>query len=441
MSSVHSMGRGDFIRPVADETDADFGTAFVERNACITHTFGARRSRHALAGPLGGSRWHQYQQAVSLRHVAPRRTLAVLYGFSEYTLHQFQLLTMRAAETVAERKSLQQRCTQHHGLGLLVPFSFNNVYHAIFHAVPTLEWARERGYSEDVLQTATFIPLLHPRLAERLARGLGESQRWYAWEFSLRALTQRSSREIQAELRALLSARCTCFERLEGSARPFNFNAKTATPRMHAFRRTLLGRIGHLGPVIGPVIDAEARSPAFAAPASPSSPHSSQQRVLYIPRLARVRAITNERELHKALCAAVPGLRRVVFDQMPLVEQMRAVGGASSMVAAFGQALTWMILMTPSGVRWKKHPRPRIEVLEIAPRGAFWKKDYDIIASVLGLAYKRVFAQTADNECTHEAVPKTKVRWQQRLAAFKRWLFCNMTVNVSAVVEEARRLV
>jgi hypothetical protein len=75
-------------------------------------------------------------------------------------------------------------------------------------------------------------------------------------------------------------------------------------------------------------------------------------------------------------------------------------------------------------------------VLEMAPKEAFWKRDYQILAHVLGLRFQRLFGVLA--ECVPQ--PPIRVRWQQKLAAFNRWLTCNLTVDVNAVVEAVKAM-
>ena len=168
--------------------------------------------------------------------------------------------------------------------------------------------------------------------------------------------------------------------------------------------------------------------------------------LLYVHRDAPTRSVSNEAALHAGLresCAARRvRLRRVVLDAMPLTEQMRAVANADILVAAFGQALTWMILLpppiaaisaaaTPEGVGGDARRIGGSAVVELAPRDAFWKKDYEILARVLGLRYRRVYGVTS--ACLPQ--PTRKVKWQQRLSDLSRWLTCNFTMNVSLAVE------
>ena len=79
---------------------------------------------------------------------------------------------------------------------------------------------------------------------------------------------------------------------------------------------------------------------------------------------------------------------------------------------------------------------PSDDVLEIAPKEASWKRDYQILASVLGLRYVRFYGRLS--ACLPQ--PKIRVRWQQRLAEFNKWLTCNLTVDVTAVVRTAKAM-
>ena len=232
--------------------------------------------------------------------------------------------------------------------------------------------------------------------------------------------------------------------------------------------------------------------------------------MLYVHRRGPTRVVTNERALHAALSAAIPHMQRVVLDGMPLHEQMRTVASATSLVAVFGQALTWMILLERGGgegsTAGSAHSHGKESggdergisgseraggaVLELSPKEAFWKQDYQILAKVtaicclpplpglhlsrslaslsrslaslsrslashsrshsltashatprtkvLGLRFTRIYGKVAESECVKQ--PPLRVRWQQRLAAYNRWLTCNLTMDVPAVVQAAREM-
>ena len=75
-------------------------------------------------------------------------------------------------------------------------------------------------------------------------------------------------------------------------------------------------------------------------------------------------------------------------------------------------------------------------VLELAPREAFWKKDYHILAHMLGLRFQRLYG----NLSTCLPQPPLRVRWQQRLAEFNKWLTCNVSVDAEQVARTARAM-
>ena len=110
-----------------------------------------------------------------------------------------------------------------------------------------------------------------------------------------------------------------------------------------------------------------------------------------------------------------------------------------------------MILLAPGsggggggggGRRRSRRDGPRVvdggaaAVLELAPREAFWKKDYEILAHVLGLRFHRLYGNLS--HCLPR--PTLAVRWQQRLAEFNRWLTCNLTVDAGRAADWARAM-
>ena len=448
------------VRAIDSQLAAEYTTTISERNICIAYAPSRARIH---AGPHD-SPWAQQLQLISLNHVAGasegRRkvggsgrgtehtdrsgassALSVLLGFSEYTLTYFELLVTRAAWSTAEIADLTSRCTRK-PLGFGVSFSFNNVYHAIFHALPAAERLAElRALSSaagggaaagltaaDVDAQATFVPILHPRMA---LRGESEARRWHAWDFAVRALTSRAADEIVAQTEALLGS-CTCFDRLEGSAEAFNFNAVESQARLRAFRTALLVHVGRMP---------RAPSAALALAAGPLQAPPRERLLLYVHRRSQVRSLSNEAELHASLRTTVPQTRRIELDSMPLAEQMRAVASATTLVAVFGQALTWMILLAPNqggGVGGSAGALRggSAAVVELSPREAFWKRDYEILSHVLGLRFTRLYGNLSS--CMPQ--PPVRGRWQQRLAEFNRWLTCNLTIDVAKVVRVARKM-
>jgi hypothetical protein len=345
------------VLPITDTAGAEYSTTLSERNVCIVYQSAGR----------GGRRKELAQQLISLRHLGrPSAAIGVLLGFSEYTLNYHKLLTMRAAADVDEIVRLRRVCQQRQ-FGFAIPLSFNNVYHATFHAVPALEWWNERDLGVSgggPGEPPTFIPILH----HRMLRGKVEPTHWYAWEFATRALTDQKGAKLLADVGSILATPgCACFARLEGSARAFNFNAKASRERLNAFRTSLLLRVHR----------------PLHSPALQPLPQR-RRKLLYVHREARTRTITNDAAVHAGLSEACRGsLLRAVLDRMPLVEQMKMVSSATSIVAAFGQALTWMLLLPPpahGADEDEAETTARATVLELAPQEAFWKQDYQIRA-------------------------------------------------------------
>ena len=97
----------------------------------------------------------------------------------------------------------------------------NNIYHAIFHAVPSYEHASSELEPAEI-DNATLVPLLHPRTP---LSSIEDVRGWYAWEFTARTLSARPSASLFDETVSLFRRRCTCFERVEGSGAAFNFNS------------------------------------------------------------------------------------------------------------------------------------------------------------------------------------------------------------------------
>eukprot|EP00966_Prymnesium_polylepis_P084591 1958334-Prymnesium_polylepis.1 len=102
----------------------------------------------------------------------------------------------------------------------------------MFHAVPT--WAAQRLLAAEGAEP-TFVPLVFGSAA--IGRGKPASpRRWHGWEFSLRALSTRSTEDIVSSTTKLLRAPCTCFQRFEAHAVPFNPGAPSSAELLHAFR-------------------------------------------------------------------------------------------------------------------------------------------------------------------------------------------------------------
>ena len=129
-------------------------------------------------------------------------------------------------------------------LGLGVPVSHaSSIYHQQFHAVPSWLALRklvaDAGLGENA-PAAAFVPLAIASAA--LGHGKpAQPRRWYAWEYSIRALTTAGADDIAAAASRLLRAPCTCFERFEADGRAFNPGARSSADQDapgHAARST-----------------------------------------------------------------------------------------------------------------------------------------------------------------------------------------------------------
>lgn len=217
-------------------------------NACVLFRAGASRRMQT--------------QFVSLSGLT-----AIIHGFSEYRYGFIRLATVRTPLSSAEAALLRNTCTWQRGPGLAVPFTANNVYHALFHAVPAFE-----GLASSANQSAAaFVPLfsLSAGVGRKLAADV--TAQWHAWEFLLRALTADSTATIAAALDAMLHRPCTCFSRVYGATGPFSPSAPSSVPRLLRWRRALL-KNAH-----------ESNAPA-RIDLRDSSPFNSTHRILYARR-------------------------------------------------------------------------------------------------------------------------------------------------------------
>ena len=147
-------------------------------HACVSfHTERASELRPSLVSEAGAS--------------------AMLHGFSEYIFGYQRVMSVRPATRADELHRCERR-----PLGLLVPFSCNNVYHMAFHAIPSFEHfkALKRAGAEP-----TFVPLIYPSAA--VGRKMSaDPRKWHAWEWALRALTARSAADVAADTARLVCA-------------------------------------------------------------------------------------------------------------------------------------------------------------------------------------------------------------------------------------------
>ena len=168
-----------------------FAGEFHLRNACVTFHQGE-----------GGVKTAYRSQFISLDGLT-----AILHGFSEHSWRFGKISTVRPARR-REVPMLMQDCVRRR-LGLAVYFSSNNFFHQIVHAVPA-----HTALHASTSNAAVFIPVVG-----YLAGQWTGPPNWRAaaWEYTLRSLTTLSTERLAEQLGAVLSARCSCFDSIEGS--------------------------------------------------------------------------------------------------------------------------------------------------------------------------------------------------------------------------------
>ena len=279
------------VQRQVDDATAEFVSSISMRNACIAF-FDDRQSMHRS----------QIVQNVPKGSVHSRlQSALVMHAFNERVLGYLRLTSARPG-AAHERRALGM--CERRPLGLGIPVSqVSSIYHQLFHAVPM--W---RAFGADARATdATFVPLVFATAA--IGRGKpANPRRWYGWEFSLRALTDASAGQIADAVWALLRAPCVCFDRFEARAVPFNPGAPAAASHLRRFRDLSLSN---------------ARAALARAPGPAGARGDVATRdILLVSRAAGRRAISNENELMGSL-ASLARLRRVVLEDIPMVEQAR----------------------------------------------------------------------------------------------------------------------
>jgi hypothetical protein len=268
-----------------------------------------------------------------LQLISRQGVAAFIHGFSEFNFRFSKLAFVRPMQE-AEREVLRSSC-ESRPLGLILFFQSNNIFHQMYHAAPAWEALREYASTSASQQPPTLIPL-----AGYLAGPWVHPPTWrsHAWEFTVRALTNLGADAIAEDLRRLLTAPCTCFQRVHGSTGAF-------TPFIEHKAMVTLAREWSRASV---------RNAAFAAAQLRLSLHRkalagtirADQDILYVMRGAHgeSRVVTNEAQLLRAF-GVVPRVRAVAMGQLPLVEQMLLASASSVLVGVHGQALSHMAFL------------------------------------------------------------------------------------------------
>ena len=156
---------------------------------------------------------------------------ATIYSFSEYTFSYGRIASVRREEP--GDSAILATCARRR-LGLAFTMSSNNLYHQFFHAVPaylTLQRHMQDG--------SVFIPLVSYMAGEWIPPTTNYS---HAWEFSVRALTDMTPRDITTDALQLLRRQCTCFDRIEGNTGGVSLFNSGARSQVIAFCQAALRR-------------------------------------------------------------------------------------------------------------------------------------------------------------------------------------------------------
>lgn len=258
------------------------------RNACVLYRPSGRR------------------RAVSAQFISKPGVVAVVHGFSEYTFGFRRVATVRAAKGL-ELKLLRESCT-HRPTGLAAPLLQNNLYHALFHAVPAFAAFRDVNPTN-----VTFLPLLAAKASLLPRRGAW--YRWRAWELTVRALTRQSAGQIADDVQSLLRLdSCMCFDYIRGSTAAYAPAATTLTPALRAFRDAALANARRLA---GPLT-------LWPQPSIGDVPP-----FLFIRR-SRTRVLSNADAFFDAVGSRI--VQEAYLEALPLSRQLAVVAASSGMV-------------------------------------------------------------------------------------------------------------
>jgi hypothetical protein len=378
-----------------DEAAAEFVTSISLRNACVA--------------------FHDDRSSFHRPHIVVQSGLQgplIMHGFSERALGYVRLLSARAAGQHELRAlSMCQRAP----LGLGVPLSHpSSIYHQLYHAVPS--WLHLRSHGPDAPASA-FIPLV--LASASLGRGKPASpRRWHAWELSVRPLTRASAEDIATATMHRLRTPCTCFDRLEATAQPYNLGARTGRDALRRFRiaslRNALAASTALSTAAAQIADAA------------TNPNSGD--LLFVSRRGERRALTNEAAVWRAV-RRFARLKRIIFEDMSLSAQMMLVSDASALIAVHGQALAWLAFLP-----WHERQTGLVEVSLVGRRGMI-NACYEHWSAALGVHYWRVAGQLTGG-CSGGASSRDNEAQRAH-----KILACNVTVDVGAFVGAVSRAV
>ena len=358
--------------------------AYTTKNACATYTTNTSDSIRSNAA----TDW-----AVRPQLISRTNERVLVNGYNEYFMNLFKITQLRP-----ERMSDQLDSCPRMRLAVGIPFSTNNIWHQLHHAV--FAWTsarRELGSSIGDDDDIAVLPLIWTLPSSMKGKVKGDPPSWHAWEFSIRAFTSLPHAQILGQTASLMAARCTCFDSLHIAAGPFDPVDATDLARsmMWDFRQATLKRAVPLA------LAQNGLSGSMRV--LPSGEVST--RVLYIRRAAgsgtgalkfKQRFAVNDADVTSSL-KALGGkplqdggrldVSAVVVEQLPLVQQMYLMSNTHVVVTAHGQAMTWMTFMP-----WRER---KVGIIEMLPE-KLRVVAYAELAEALHILYRRHHVHIAD---------------------------------------------
>ena len=311
------------------------------RDACVAYEKDAPQDRRVLLMQRNGSNWVQ-------RHFPGE--------FREGSGQPFQGRTRDEPRDSDAALLGTFKRTWHSGrVGFVVDATMDNMWHVLFHAIPTRERFHSLGLDSDhtdmLPRYTIFWPVGNARELYR-TESLKPVAQWPGWETLVRSIlgeeaTQMWTGALQRTQQLIVPRRWQCYDTLYGGHTGWwprligrNYSGLfAARPSMRAFREAVMRSIG---PLERPPTDG---------------------RIVFELR-DRSRVILNQNELIQNVTAdpsLAPRLAFVSLAQLPIVDQLKLVGTSSGFAGAHGAALA-MTAFLPST------PTSECSVLEIFPR-------------------------------------------------------------------------
>ena len=333
-------------------------------NACIVYRMGRSNTSVPKARLYGGGLSH-WNYPVGARMFSRNNLSANILGFSE--MRGYGLAGTVHTEEQAGDLDLN-RCDQRAN-GLAVFLANNNIYHLNFHVVTAFESLRDHAGNDVIL--LPWIGRLstdhEPLTASKM----------HVWEYSVRALTASTSKELVRDLQRLFSAPCTCVEHLWGDTGAFEPRAVGARTRWAAFTHAALANSRlQLG------------MPSAAVP-------TRDTRLIYVSR-SSTRRVVNEADLLRVIFQLAPFARSVQLETMTVAEQMIAIASSHIFVAGHGAALAWLPFLAGA------HERAACIEIVIPHHPTTYKSRsmYSRIAVAMAMHYQSISTKFAnDTKC------------------------------------------